>query len=125
MPKTVKTYDGTGDPEDHLKTFTTTTKVEWWAMPNWYHMFNSTLLEFARLWFDELPPKSIDGFKDLRKKFLGHYLHYKRYTRDPIELHHVKQREGESTEAFYEMFYKRKLNVQRSPGAHENLQIHA
>ncbi|GKC83627.1 hypothetical protein Tco_1139344 [Tanacetum coccineum] len=74
MPSTVKTYDGTGAPEDHLKTFTTAAKVERWAMTTWCHMFNATLLGSARLWFDELPPKSIDSFKDLRNKFLAHYL---------------------------------------------------
>ncbi|GKF53949.1 hypothetical protein Tco_0160859, partial [Tanacetum coccineum] len=57
MPTTVKTYDGTGDPKDHLETFTTAVIVERWAMPTWCHMFNSTLLGFPRLWFDELQPK--------------------------------------------------------------------
>ncbi|GKE70544.1 hypothetical protein Tco_1528616 [Tanacetum coccineum] len=33
MPTTVKTYDGMGDPKDHLKTFITAAKVERWAMP--------------------------------------------------------------------------------------------
>ncbi|GJU17467.1 reverse transcriptase domain-containing protein [Tanacetum coccineum] len=58
----------------------------------------------TRLWFDELPPESIDSFKELRKKFLAHYLQQKRYTRYPVELHHVKQKEGESTEAFLKRF---------------------
>ncbi|GJV84808.1 hypothetical protein Tco_1524706 [Tanacetum coccineum] len=74
MPSTVKTYDGTGDQEDHLKTFTTAAKVERWAMPTRCHMFNVTLLGSAWLWFDELPPESIDSFKDLRRNFLAHYL---------------------------------------------------
>ncbi|GJS08485.1 hypothetical protein Tco_0365281 [Tanacetum coccineum] len=66
----------------------------------WFHMFNATLLGFAWLWFDELPPESVDCFKDLMQKFLAHYLQQKRYIRDPVELHHVKQKDGESTEAF-------------------------
>ncbi|GJU66674.1 hypothetical protein Tco_1252933 [Tanacetum coccineum] len=75
MPMTIKTYNKTGDPKDHLKTFTIATK----------------------LWSDELQPESSDTFKDLRKKFLANYLQQKRYTRDPIELYHVKHKEGEST----------------------------
>nr|GEU49708.1 reverse transcriptase domain-containing protein [Tanacetum cinerariifolium] len=51
MPNNVKTYDGTGDPEDHVKNFQATTQVERWAMPTWCHMFNSTLIGAAR----ELP----------------------------------------------------------------------
>ncbi|GKB19869.1 hypothetical protein Tco_0853792 [Tanacetum coccineum] len=41
MPNNVKTYYGTGDPEDHLKVFQAATQVEHWAMPTWCHMFNS------------------------------------------------------------------------------------
>ncbi|GJU26698.1 hypothetical protein Tco_1165319 [Tanacetum coccineum] len=35
MPTNVKMYDGTGDPEDHLKIFQEETKIERWAMPTW------------------------------------------------------------------------------------------
>ncbi|GJR36107.1 reverse transcriptase domain-containing protein [Tanacetum coccineum] len=97
MPTTLKTYDGTGDQEHHLKTFTTAAKEERWAMPSWCHMSNSTLLGSARLWFDELQPEIIDKFKDLRKKFLDKYIQQKKYTKDPVELHRVKQRDGDST----------------------------
>ncbi|GJV57523.1 hypothetical protein Tco_1458528 [Tanacetum coccineum] len=85
MPTAGKTYDGAGDLEDHLKTLTTATKVERWAMPTWCPMFNSTLLGSAR------------------------------YTRDPVELHHVKQREGESTEAFMERFTSESLMFKGAP----------
>ncbi|GJT90880.1 reverse transcriptase domain-containing protein [Tanacetum coccineum] len=60
MPVNVKTYDGSDDPEDHLKIFQGATKVEHWAMPTWCHMFNSTITGSARLWFDGLPLESID-----------------------------------------------------------------
>ncbi|GJV14073.1 hypothetical protein Tco_1359396, partial [Tanacetum coccineum] len=66
----VKTYDGTGDLEDHLKIFQVAAHVEHWAMPTWCHMFNSTLIEAARVWFDELPPESIDRYKGLKAAFL-------------------------------------------------------
>nr|GFA23411.1 reverse transcriptase domain-containing protein [Tanacetum cinerariifolium] len=35
MPNNIKTYDGTGDPEDHVKVFQAATQVERWAMPTW------------------------------------------------------------------------------------------
>ncbi|GKD58746.1 hypothetical protein Tco_1296255 [Tanacetum coccineum] len=62
---TIKTYDGTGDPEDHLKTFTIAAK--------------------------------------------------KRYTRDPVEMHHVKQKEGEFMEAFMERFTSESLMFKGAP----------
>nr|GEX15241.1 reverse transcriptase domain-containing protein [Tanacetum cinerariifolium] len=48
IPNKVKTYDGKGDPEDHVKVFQAATHVERWAMPTWCHMFNSTLIGTAR-----------------------------------------------------------------------------
>nr|GFB56943.1 reverse transcriptase domain-containing protein [Tanacetum cinerariifolium] len=41
MPNNIKTYDGTGDHEDHVKIFQAAAQVERWAMPTWCHMFNS------------------------------------------------------------------------------------
>ncbi|GJS45516.1 hypothetical protein Tco_0595637 [Tanacetum coccineum] len=52
MPSHVKTYNGSEDPEDHLKIFQAAAKTERWAMPTWCHMFNSTLTGNARVWFD-------------------------------------------------------------------------
>nr|GFB82663.1 hypothetical protein [Tanacetum cinerariifolium] len=72
MPSHIKTYDGSEDSEDHLKTFQAATKKERWAMPTWCHMFNSTLTGNAR----------------------------KKCIKDPVEIHNIKQRNGESTEEF-------------------------
>ncbi|GJX80331.1 reverse transcriptase domain-containing protein [Tanacetum coccineum] len=77
MPSHVKTYDGSGDPEDHLKLFQSAAKTEGWAMPTWCHMFNSTLTGNARVWFNKLPKESIDSYEDLRIAFRENYLQYK------------------------------------------------
>nr|GEW68264.1 reverse transcriptase domain-containing protein [Tanacetum cinerariifolium] len=50
MPNNVKTYDGTGDPKDHVKVFQATAHVERWAMPTWCHMFIPTLIGAASVW---------------------------------------------------------------------------
>nr|GEX92787.1 reverse transcriptase domain-containing protein [Tanacetum cinerariifolium] len=100
MPSNIKTYDRSKDPEDHLKIFQAAAKTKHWAMPTWCHMFNSTLTENARVWFDDLPKESIDIYDDLRKAFLKNYLQQKECIKDPIEIHNIKQRNGESTEEF-------------------------
>ncbi|GKC54146.1 hypothetical protein Tco_1076891 [Tanacetum coccineum] len=92
MPSNVKTYDGCEDPEDHLKKFQAAAKVERWAMPTWYHMFNSTLTGSARA-------------------FLANFLQQKKCIKDPVEIHHIKQREGESTEDFVQRFKARTRHV--------------
>nr|GEU66295.1 reverse transcriptase domain-containing protein [Tanacetum cinerariifolium] len=68
MPSHIKTYDESKDPP---------AKTERWAMLTWCHMFNSTLTENARVWFDDLPKESIDSYDDLRKAFLENYLQQK------------------------------------------------
>ncbi|GJR83025.1 reverse transcriptase domain-containing protein [Tanacetum coccineum] len=96
MPGNVKTYDRLGDPEDHLKFFQTAAKVE-------------------RLLFDELLPESIDNYVELRKAFLANFLQQKKYIKDPVEIHHIKQREGKSTEAFMERFKAESIHVKDAP----------
>nr|GFA14951.1 reverse transcriptase domain-containing protein [Tanacetum cinerariifolium] len=120
MPNNVKTYDGTGDPEDHVKVFQAAAQVERWAMPTWCHMFNSTLIGAARVWFDELPPESIDGYKDLRAAFLSYFMQQKKYVKDPVEIHNIKQRDGETIEDFRERF---KIETGRMKRAHECMRI--
>nr|GEX32347.1 reverse transcriptase domain-containing protein [Tanacetum cinerariifolium] len=91
---------GSEDLEDHLKIFQAAAKTEFWAMPTWCQMFNSTLTGNARVWFDDLPKESIDNYDDLRKAFLENYLQQKKCIKDPVEIHNIKQRNGESTEEF-------------------------
>ncbi|GKA36297.1 reverse transcriptase domain-containing protein [Tanacetum coccineum] len=78
-------------------------------------MFNSTLIGSARVWFDKLPPKSIDSYKVLRKAFLGNFSQQKKYIKDPVEIHHIKQKEGESTKAFMKLFKAESMHVNRAP----------
>ncbi|GJR74533.1 hypothetical protein Tco_0086898 [Tanacetum coccineum] len=84
IPNNVKTYNGTGDPKDHLKISQVAAQVERWEMATWCHMFNSTLIGAARVWFDELPPESIDGYKGLKAAFLAYFMQQKNYVKDPV-----------------------------------------
>nr|GEY84432.1 reverse transcriptase domain-containing protein [Tanacetum cinerariifolium] len=111
MPNNVKKYDESDDPEDHLKIFQAAAK----AMPTWYHMFNSTLTGPARAWFDDLPPESIDNYDDLKMTFLTNYLQQKKFIKDPVEIHHIKQSKGESMEDFMQRFKAESRHVKRAP----------
>ncbi|GJR22124.1 reverse transcriptase domain-containing protein [Tanacetum coccineum] len=120
MTNNVKTYDGTGDPEDHVKIFQAAAQVERQAMPIWCHMFNLTLIGAARVWFDELHPESIDGYKDLKAAFLAYFMQQKKYVKDPIKIHNIKQRDGETIEEFMEQF---KVETGSKKGAPECMRI--
>nr|GEU40715.1 reverse transcriptase domain-containing protein [Tanacetum cinerariifolium] len=47
--------------------------------------------------------------------FLGNFLQQKKYIKDPVEIHHIKQKEGESTKAFMERFKVESMHVNRAP----------
>nr|GEV46396.1 reverse transcriptase domain-containing protein [Tanacetum cinerariifolium] len=99
MPSHIKTYDKSEDPNDHIKIFQAATKTERWVMPTWCHMFNSTLTGNARVWFDDLPTKSIDSYEDLKKAFLENYL----------------QRDGESINYFVRRYKLERKDVKGAP----------
>ncbi|GKD11600.1 reverse transcriptase domain-containing protein [Tanacetum coccineum] len=101
--------------EDDLSQPRAATKTKRWAMPTWCHMFNSTLIGNARVWFDDLPTESIDSYDDLNKAFLENYLQQKKYIKDPIELHNIKQRDGESTEDLVRRYKLERLDVKGAP----------
>ncbi|KAD3337495.1 hypothetical protein E3N88_33015 [Mikania micrantha] len=120
MPANVKTYDGLGDPDDHLELFSGAATIERWCLPLWCHMFSQTLVGPARLWFNSLPDGSIDTFEDLSRKFLANFVQQKRYTRDPVELHNIKQKEDEDLQAFMERYKLESLSI---GGATEQMRV--
>ncbi|GKD55468.1 reverse transcriptase domain-containing protein, partial [Tanacetum coccineum] len=106
--------------EDDLSQPWAAANTECWAMPTWCHMFNSTLTGNARVWFDDLPLESIDSYNDLRKAFLENYLQQKKYIKEPVEIHNIKQRDGESTEEFVRRY---KIECRDVKGAPECMKI--
>nr|GEZ67776.1 reverse transcriptase domain-containing protein [Tanacetum cinerariifolium] len=115
MPANVKTYDGTGDPDDHLKIFESAATIKNWPQPVWCHMFNSMLVGNAWNWFSKLPRRSIDGFKELRRAFCLNFTQRKKYAKNPVELARVKQRQGDSTSAYVEHYKDECIHVKACP----------
>ncbi|GKA25796.1 reverse transcriptase domain-containing protein [Tanacetum coccineum] len=69
----------------------------------------------ARVWFDDLLTESIDSYDDLKKAFLENYLQHKKCIKDPIELHNIKQRDGESTKDFVRRYKLESRDVKGAP----------
>nr|GEX23922.1 hypothetical protein [Tanacetum cinerariifolium] len=83
MPNNIKTYDGTGDPEDHVKVFQA-------------------------------------AAQDMKAAFLSYFMQHKKYVKDPVDIHNIKQRDGETLEDFMERF---KIETGRMKGAPECMRI--
>nr|GEU73934.1 reverse transcriptase domain-containing protein [Tanacetum cinerariifolium] len=62
-----------------------------------------------------LIPESIDSYNDLNKAFLENYLQQKKYIKDPIELHNIKQRDKGSTKDFVRMYKLESRDVKGAP----------
>ncbi|GJZ86755.1 reverse transcriptase domain-containing protein [Tanacetum coccineum] len=92
MPNNVKTYNGTEDPEDHLKIFQAATQIE----------------------------QSIDGYKGLKAAFLAYFMQQKKHVKDPVEIHNIKQMDGETIEKFMERF---QIETESIKGAPECMRI--
>nr|GFB49852.1 reverse transcriptase domain-containing protein [Tanacetum cinerariifolium] len=74
----------------------------------------------ARVWFGELPSESIDGYKNLKAAFLAYFMQQNKYVKDLVEIHNIKQRDGESVKDFMERF---KVKTRRMNGAPECMRI--
>ncbi|GJT84845.1 reverse transcriptase domain-containing protein [Tanacetum coccineum] len=68
----------------------------------------------------ECRDESIDGYDDLKKAFLKNYLQQKKCMKDPVKIHNIKQRDGESTEEFVRRY---KLECRDVKGAPECMKI--
>ncbi|GJR39129.1 hypothetical protein Tco_1214813 [Tanacetum coccineum] len=67
LHRNIRVYEGNKDPEDHLSIFSAEVEQEEWLMPIWCKMFYQNLGGAARNWFDDLDPKSVDSFEELRQ----------------------------------------------------------
>ncbi|GJY69650.1 reverse transcriptase domain-containing protein [Tanacetum coccineum] len=56
-----------------------------------------------------------DSYDDLKKAFLENYLQQKKCIKDPIEIHNIKQREGESMEDFVKRYKLESRDVKGAP----------
>nr|GEY52403.1 reverse transcriptase domain-containing protein [Tanacetum cinerariifolium] len=62
----------------------------------------------------------IDGYTDLKAAFLAYLMKQKMYVKDPVEIHNIKQKDGETIEEFIERF---KIETRRMKGALECMRI--
>ncbi|GKA88921.1 RNA-directed DNA polymerase, eukaryota, reverse transcriptase zinc-binding domain protein [Tanacetum coccineum] len=73
------------------------------------------LWDYLRTIIDRWEAESIDSYDDLKKAFLENYLQQKKCIKDPIELHNIKQRDGESTKDFVRRYKLESRDVKGAP----------
>nr|GEX20805.1 zinc finger CCCH domain-containing protein 49-like [Tanacetum cinerariifolium] len=60
------------------------------------------------------------GYTDIKAAFLAYFMKQKIYVKDPVEIHNIKQKDGETIEEFIERF---KIETGRMEGALECMRI--
>ncbi|GJX96778.1 reverse transcriptase domain-containing protein [Tanacetum coccineum] len=115
LPWNIRVNEGNKDPEDHLGIFSATAEQEEWPMPVWCKMFCQTLGGAARNCFDNMDPKSVDSFEELRQKFLEEFSQQKRYAKDTTEIHGIKRRHNKGLQAFIDRFKSESSNINGVP----------
>ncbi|XP_021981508.1 uncharacterized protein LOC110877628 [Helianthus annuus] len=111
IPTTVKKYDGTTDPDDHMFDFDAAARVEQWPMPAWCFMFAQTLTGAARVWFDALNEGEINNFEEFRGLFLQNFSQQRHYSKEITEVHNIQRKDGESLDSFIDRFNQESMQI--------------
>jgi hypothetical protein len=110
MPR-IEKYDGSEDPQDHLKAFREHLILHGTPDEIACRAFPLTLKGVAKDWFTGLPPKSVGTFKELGRLFLTQFLATRKRKKNATCLLTMRQGKEESLKDFMLRFNKEKLEV--------------
>ncbi|GKE52361.1 reverse transcriptase domain-containing protein, partial [Tanacetum coccineum] len=122
MPTNLKIYDGSTDPDDHITRFVGAANQGEWEMPVWCRMFQQTLDGPARGWFNRMPHGCIDGWADLREKFVERFALRRKCSKDPTRVSKIVRKANETLPDFKERWTEEMGYIQ---GVSEVMQISA
>jgi len=108
---TLDRYDGTSDPDEHINAYVAQLSIYTTDTHVYCKVFPASLRGVALSWFTQLPPKSIDSFKNLKIKFAAQFAASKPHNLTPIVLANVRQERGESLRTFMDRFGQVALNI--------------
>nr|GMD52473.1 uncharacterized protein LOC109149038 [Ipomoea batatas] len=114
------TFDGMGDPREHLVSYQAKMQVLGVEEPLMCKAFLPTLKGLAQKWFLALPSRSIRCFNDLADRFLTHYAVNIKPQRKLTHLSGISQDEGEALKTYLTRWQK---EVQTIEGLDEQVAI--
>nr|GLL37866.1 uncharacterized protein LOC109149038 [Ipomoea trifida] len=114
------TFDGMGDPREHLVSYQAKMQVLGVEKPLMCKAFLPTLKGLAQKWFLALPSRSIRCFNDLADRFLTHYAVNIKPQRNLTHLSGISQDEGEALKTYLTRWQK---EVQTIEGLDEQVAI--
>ena len=110
MP-TLKSYDGTGDPANRIRTFSNAILLQPISDAVKFQAFLQTMWGMAQRWYSRLPPNSIGSFKQLSREFIGQFTGGKTHEKSSTSLMNLLQGKNESMRDYINCFTKKVLKV--------------
>ncbi|KAK3027489.1 hypothetical protein RJ639_040290 [Escallonia herrerae] len=106
-----ESYDGTGDPMEHLARFTSGMNLH--LVPNQImcRAFPVTLKGAAHVWFQHLAPRSISCWAQLAESFRNNFLTSRIQRKNSSALFRIVQGPKESLKSYYTCFNTEKLLI--------------
>ncbi|XP_021612896.1 uncharacterized protein LOC110615362 [Manihot esculenta] len=95
MPN-LATYDGTGNPQEHILNYKTFMELQTHSDALMYKVFPITLTGPVQVWFNSLESRSIRNFIDLANVFISRFIDGVPVERKASYLETVRQRRNES-----------------------------
>ena len=92
----LESYNNSKDPLDHIESFKTLMLLQMTLDEVMCRAFPTTFKRVARVWFSQIPPRTIVDFKQLSKSFVRHFIGGQRHKKPIGHLLNIQQVEGES-----------------------------
>ncbi|XP_017438372.1 uncharacterized protein LOC108344437 [Vigna angularis] len=105
-PPVLDKYDGSTDPDNHLRTFSNSMAFYTDSDPIMCRAFSLSLKEEALEWYHTLPPNSVDCFVTVEDLFRRQYASNRKQEITPVDLINTKQEKGETLKAFMKRYTK-------------------
>ncbi|XP_071923109.1 uncharacterized protein [Coffea arabica] len=118
----IPSYDGRGDPEDHIHAFISAFRLYCIPDPVICRAFPVFLRGTARKWFWGLEPRSISTLGELVERFLHRFISSRPTTRTSAYLLNMQQNPGESLRSYVQRFHEESVQI---PDPNEQVTIAA
>nr|XP_027063200.1 uncharacterized protein LOC113689656 [Coffea arabica] len=105
------TYDGRGDPEDHLRAFISAFRLYCDPDAVTCRVFPIFLHGTARKWFWSLEPRSISSLDELIDRFIHRFVSSRPITKTSAYLLNLQQTPGESLRSYAQRFNEENVQI--------------
>nr|XP_027123991.1 uncharacterized protein LOC113740648 [Coffea arabica] len=118
----IQSYDGRGDPENHIHAFISAFRLYCIPDPVICRAFPVFLQGTARKWFWGLEPRSISTLGELVERFLHRFVSSRPTTRTSAYLLNMQQNSGKSLRSYVQRFHEESVQI---PDPNEQVTIAA